>query len=76
MCGHRPAHAVSSPLVFIPGHLRVKTSPWEKPRAASAHCFSSPFSAFLEEGVASTRVPGWEPLLWEPVWMEEEEGLG
>ena len=37
-------------------------------RRGSALCFSSPFSAFLEEGVASTtQCSGvWEPFLWEP----------
>ena len=37
-------------------------------RRGSALCFSSPFSAFLEEGVASTTQGSgvWEPFLWEP----------
>ena len=48
-------------------------------RRGSALCFSSLFSAFLEEGVASTAQGSavWGPFLWEPVsphgWMEEEE---
>ena len=70
-----PARTCCAPsLVFISEHLRVKASPWKKPRAACGGgglvlCFSSPFSVFLEEGVVSTAQGSrvWEMFLWEPM---------